>query len=175
MVERHIITIWIIALSTGSFMSQNILNIGVWPWGPCIALTRKSSHIVLSQIGLSPCSGEPCGSLPDPSKNQSFLHHHHFLFWLGNALHTLFPFTFPYFPVHGTPPYLLQLVSIVCLKDVSAGWPWPFAGALLSEWGPDFTEDGLHSCSFNSCSLCTLSPGFQGIYIEGERESASRP
>lgn len=123
MVERHIITIWIVALSTGSFMSQNILNIGVWPWGPRIAPTRKSSHIVLSQIGLSPCSGEPCGSLPDPSKNQSFLHHHPFLFWLGNALHTLFPFTFPYLPVHGTPPYLLQLVSIVCLKDLSAGWP----------------------------------------------------
>lgn len=49
MVERHFITIWIVALSTGSLMSQNILNVGVWPWGPCVALTGKSSHIVLSQ------------------------------------------------------------------------------------------------------------------------------
>lgn len=67
-------------------MSQNILNIGVWPWGPRIAPTRKSSHIVLSQIGLSPCSGEPCGSLPGPFKNQSFLHHHHFFVLIGQCL-----------------------------------------------------------------------------------------
>lgn len=49
MVKRHIITIWIVAFSTGSLMSQTVLNIGVWLWEPLVALTGKNSHIVLSR------------------------------------------------------------------------------------------------------------------------------